>query len=120
MPPWSNVRAFQPGLDTGSDGGNPGSRLARVDGRSNRQPRQVDTTLAGDLDQVKGVGGRADEHRRAEGLHPRQSGRGVLAAPGNREGAERAGSLEARPESDEQAEREREEDAVGRTDARAP
>ena len=63
------------GLDPGSDRRDPGPGLARMNGRSNRQLRQVDPTLAGDLDQVERIGGSADEHRRAEGLHPPQSGR---------------------------------------------
>src|SRR5207244_6396940 len=45
--------------------------------------------------------------------------RRILPAARNRQRAERPGALEARPEPDEEAERKREEDAVGRPDARA-
>src|SRR5262249_2096370 len=50
--------------------------------------------------------------------HRRQPGRRVLAATGDRQRAERARPLEAGPESDEEPERERKEDAVGRAHAR--
>src|SRR5713101_721858 len=107
-------------LDPGAHRRDPGPRLAGVQGDPHRQLREVDAALPRDLREVKGVGRRAHEHRRAEGLHPGQPRRRVLATAGNRQCAERQSPLEARPEPDEEAERKREEDAVGRPDARAP
>ena len=115
------VSSGAPGpLDTGAHRRNPGARLARVHRDPHRQPPQVDTALARDLGQVKGVGRRADEDRRTEGFHRGQPRRRVLAAAGDRQRSEHPGALEAGPEPDEEPERERKEDAVRGPHARAP
>ena len=107
-------------LDAGAHRGDPGPRFAGVHGDPQGQLREVDSALAGDLDEVERVGRRADQHRHTEGFHPGQAGGRILTATGNRQRAERARTFEARPEPDEEAERERNEDTVGRPDARAP
>src|SRR5438552_2399816 len=64
------------------------------------------------------VAGTVTDHGRTERLHPGEPRRGVLAAAGDRERPEGARALEARPEADEEPEREREEHAIRRLDAR--
>src|SRR5438094_425227 len=107
-----------PCLDACAHRGNGGARLARVDGESHAPLGEVLAALARHLDQVERVGRRAHEHGRPERLHPGEPRRGVLAAAGNCERPQGTRALEARPEADEQPEREREEDAVRRLDHR--
>ena len=63
------------GLDAAPDRRDPGSGLPGVDGGPDGKLRQVDAALTSDLDEMQGVGGRAHEHRRAEGFHPGQARR---------------------------------------------
>ena len=62
---------------------------------------------------------RAHERRRAQRLHGVEPRERVGAAAGNGQRAQRAGALEARPEADEEPEREREIDAVAGPEPRA-
>src|SRR5438094_45967 len=107
-----------PRLDAGAHRGDGRARLAGVNGDPHASLGGILATLARHLDQVERVGRRAHEHGRTERLHPGEPRRGVLAAAGDRERPEGARALEARPEADEEPEREREEHAIRRLDAR--
>src|SRR3989442_1228886 len=107
-----------PRLDAGAHRGDGRARLAGVNGDPHASLGGILAALARHLDQVERVGRRAHEHGRTERLHPGEPRRGVLAAAGDRERPEGARALEARPEADEEPEREREEHAIRRLDAR--
>src|SRR5438552_1064070 len=115
------VRLGAPGLlDAGAHHRNPGSRLARVHRGPDAELSELQAALARDLGEVQRIGGRAADRRGAQRLDGGQALGGVLAAAGDGETAEGARALEARPEADEEAEREREEHAVPGAEPRAP
>src|SRR3989442_1019620 len=88
-----------------------------LNGHPHRELGQMDSPLAGHFHEMERVGGRADERRRPQPVHPLKARRGVLATARDRERAQRTGALESRPEADEEPEREGKEDAVGEGDA---
>ena len=90
----------------------PRAGLPSVHGGADPRLREVDAALARQLGQVEGVRGRTAHRGGAERLDGGEALRRVLPAPGNRQAPERARSLEACPEPDEEPEREREEHAV--------
>src|SRR5439155_371048 len=67
--------------------------------------------------QMQRVRRRAHERGGAELLHPGEPGWRILPAAWQHHRAEGARAVEACPKSDEEAEREREEDPIGRRDA---
>ena len=94
--------------------GSPACTVART-----RQLREVEAALARDLGEVQRVGRRAARARsRPAPPCAARRVRRVLAAARDRQRAERPRALEARPEADEEPEREREEHAVAGPHAR--
>ncbi len=109
-----------PFLDPAAYLGDSGAGLARMHGDAHRQLRRIEPALASDFQQMESVRGSTDQHRRSQGLHPRQARGRVLPTPGNHQRSHLARPLEPRPEADEEAEGEGEEDPVLRGDAGAP
>ena len=104
------------GLEPLADGRDPRPRLAGVDRGPDAQGGRVEPLALRHLRQVERVGRRAHERGRAQLAHAVEARRRVLAAAGDGQRAEGPRPLEPGPEAHEQAEGEREGDAVRRAE----